>query len=86
MCTLHSAAPKDAEQDPLFRATPRAPQCGALFFSDSRCFFHRSRLFFSSVAADFTSFLSLFSWCIAMLQVSQHCNTPNLSLLKGTRR
>jgi hypothetical protein len=31
-CALHGAASKDAEQDPLFRATPEAPLLAGLFF------------------------------------------------------
>jgi hypothetical protein len=31
-CALHGAASKDAEQDPLFRATPEAPRKRGFFF------------------------------------------------------
>jgi len=85
LCALHSTDLKDAEQDPLFRATPRAPHMRGSFFSGDvvffiapRCFFHRLHRFHRLSKPFFM--LHCRGSGVPMLQ---HLR---LSLPKGTRR
>ena len=54
LCALHDTTSKDAEQDPLFRATPEAPLLAGLFFHLLKVAWRRFQHLRSHRAAAFT--------------------------------